>query len=58
MSDKPPAKPAADRGPDFASQMARAELGRHYVDVGRLAQTLKDGEIVLRDKPPSRRGKS
>jgi hypothetical protein len=58
MNDKPPAKPAADRGRDFASQMARAELGRHYVDVGRLAQTLKDGEIVLRDKPPSRREKS
>jgi hypothetical protein len=58
MSDKSGSKPAGGRGPDFASQMARAELGRHYVDVGRLAQTLKDGEIVLRDKPPSRRGKS
>jgi hypothetical protein len=58
MNDKPASKSAGDHGRDFASQIARAELGRHYVDVGRLAQALKDGEIVLRDKPPPRRRKS
>jgi hypothetical protein len=40
---------------DYAAQMARAEFGRHYVDPDRLEQTLKNGEIVLRQKPRRRR---
>lgn len=46
------------RSPDFAAQMARAEFGRHYVDPGRIEQTLKYGEIVFQDRKPAQRGRS
>jgi hypothetical protein len=39
---------------DFAARMARSEFGRHYIDPGRIEQTLWDGEIVFRHKPLSR----
>jgi hypothetical protein len=32
--------------------MARAEFGRHYIDTRRIEQTLRQGEIVFKDKAP------
>ncbi|MEO6340323.1 MAG: hypothetical protein ABIO39_09820 [Caulobacteraceae bacterium] len=56
MSDQHHTKrPNRAEGDDYATQMARAEFGRHYVDPERIEQTLKDGEIVFRHKPGDRR---
>ena len=52
MSDQDDPKRPRD---DYAARMARAEFGRHYVDPERIEQTLRDGEIVFRHKPPRRR---
>lgn len=64
MSDQHPTKPRRagsnppqTRDPDYAAHMARAEFGRFYLDAERVEQTLWDGEIVIRHKPPARRRK-
>jgi hypothetical protein len=46
---------SSDDEADFATQLARAEFGRHYIDTRRVEQTLKDGEILLSHKKPGRR---
>ena len=45
-----PETPQGGYGPDFAARMAKAEFGRHYLDAGRIGQTLERGEIVFRHK--------
>jgi len=42
--------PPRPHGPDFAARMARAEFGRHYIDTGRVEQSLEHGEIIFRHR--------
>ncbi|CAN5255004.1 hypothetical protein BH11PSE2_BH11PSE2_18810 [soil metagenome] len=55
---RPKLRPRPGDPPDYAAQMARAEFGRHYIDPERVEQTLYYGEILLKPKPPQRRGGS